>query len=122
MRQCWRPACPIGRIDRSIRNSSRARHPGVNSVAGAQRFPSNAAEETWNNVHQRKSRNFTSSSTSYPQARSKPPGRFFEYLARHQEDDEPYTAAQQERDIEAAAEIDRGKGIPHEDVLRDFGL
>jgi len=34
------------------------------------------------------SRNFTSSSTSYPQARSKPPGRFFEYLARHQEDDE----------------------------------
>jgi hypothetical protein len=48
--------------------------------------------------------------------------RFLEYLARHQEDDEPYTEAQQESDIEAAAEIERGKGIPHEDVLRDFGL
>jgi hypothetical protein len=48
--------------------------------------------------------------------------RFLEYLARHQEDDETYTAAQQERDIEAAAEIDGGIGIPHEDVLRDFGL
>ena len=47
--------------------------------------------------------------------------RFLEYLARHQEDDEPYTAAQQECDIDAAAEIERGKGIPHEDVLRDFG-
>ena len=57
-----------------------------------------------------------------------PPGeiqtarRFLEYLAHHQEDDEPYTAAQQERDIEAAAEIESGKGIPHEDVLQDFGL
>jgi hypothetical protein len=48
--------------------------------------------------------------------------RFLEYLAQHQEDDESYTAAQQERDIEASAEIERGKGIPHEDVLRDFGL
>lgn len=57
-----------------------------------------------------------------------PPGeiqvakRFLEYLARHQEDDEPHTAAQQQRDIEAAAEIEIGNGIPHENVLRDFGL
>jgi hypothetical protein len=57
-----------------------------------------------------------------------PPGeiqtarRFLEYLASHPEDDEMYTAAQQERDIEAAAEIEGGKGIPHEDVLRDFGV
>jgi hypothetical protein len=57
-----------------------------------------------------------------------PPGeiqtarRFLEYLARHQEDDETYTAAQQKRDIEAVAEIERGKGVPHKDVLRDFGL
>jgi hypothetical protein len=57
-----------------------------------------------------------------------PPGeiqtarRFLEYLARHPEDDETYTSAQQDRDIKAAAEIARGKGIPHEDVLRDFGL
>ena len=48
--------------------------------------------------------------------------RFLEYLARHQEDDETYTAAQQERDIEAAAENEKGKGIPHDDVLRDFGM
>jgi broad specificity phosphatase PhoE len=57
-----------------------------------------------------------------------PPGeiqtarRFLEYLARQPEDDETYTSAQQDRDIEAAAEIARGKGIPHEDVLRDCGL
>jgi hypothetical protein len=57
-----------------------------------------------------------------------PPGeiqtarRFLEYLTSHQEDDETYTAAQQQRDIEAAAEIERWKDIPHEDVLRDFGL
>ena len=57
-----------------------------------------------------------------------PPGeiqtarRFLEYLASHQEDDEMYTAAQQQRDIEAVAEIERGNGIPHEDVLRDFGM
>jgi hypothetical protein len=48
--------------------------------------------------------------------------RFLEYLARYQEDDEPYTAAQQERDIDAADEIERGNGIPHEDILKDFGL
>jgi hypothetical protein len=48
--------------------------------------------------------------------------RFLEYLARHQEDDETYTPAQQERDAEAAAEIEKGKGIPHEDVLRGFGM
>jgi hypothetical protein len=48
--------------------------------------------------------------------------RFLEYLTRHQEDDETYTDEQQQRDIEAAAEIERGKGIPHEDILRDFGL
>jgi hypothetical protein len=48
--------------------------------------------------------------------------RFLEYLTRHQEDDETYTAEQQQRDIEAAAEIERGKGIPHDDILRDFGL
>jgi hypothetical protein len=48
--------------------------------------------------------------------------RFLEYLARHQDDDETYTAEQQQRDVEAAAEIERGKGIPHDDVLRDFGM
>jgi hypothetical protein len=57
-----------------------------------------------------------------------PPGeiqtarRFLEYLARYQEDDEPYTSAQQQRDTEAISEIESGKGIPHEDVLKDFGL
>jgi hypothetical protein len=48
--------------------------------------------------------------------------RFLGFLASHQEDDETYTAVQQERDLEAAAEIERGKGIPHDDVLRDFGM
>ena len=57
-----------------------------------------------------------------------PPGeiqtakRFLEYLTRLQEDDETYTAEQQRRDIEAAAEIEQGKGIPHANILRDFGL
>jgi hypothetical protein len=45
-----------------------------------------------------------------------------QYLASHQEDDETFTAAQQQRDIEAATEIERGKGIPHEDVLRDLRM
>ena len=38
------------------------------------------------------------------------------------DDDEPYTAEQQARDAEAQAAIDRGEGIPHEEVLREFRL
>ena len=37
-------------------------------------------------------------------------------------DDEPYTAEQQRRDVEAAAAIERGEGIPHEEILKEFGL
>ncbi len=37
-------------------------------------------------------------------------------------DDEPYTEDQQRRDAEAIAAIERGEGIPHQDVLREFGL
>jgi hypothetical protein len=37
-------------------------------------------------------------------------------------DDEPYTEQQQRRDAEAIAAIERGEGIPHEEVLREFGL
>jgi hypothetical protein len=38
------------------------------------------------------------------------------------EDDEPYTAEQRVHDAEAQADIDSGAGIPHEDILREFGL
>jgi hypothetical protein len=37
-------------------------------------------------------------------------------------DDEPYTGEQQRRDAEAIAAIERGEGIPHEEILREFGL
>jgi hypothetical protein len=37
-------------------------------------------------------------------------------------DDEPYTEEQQRRDAEAMAAIERGEGIPHEEILREFGL
>jgi hypothetical protein len=37
-------------------------------------------------------------------------------------DDEPYTEEQQFRDAEAEASIARGEGIPHEEILREFGL
>ena len=37
-------------------------------------------------------------------------------------DDEPYTEEQQRRDEEAEASIARGEGIPHEEILREFGL
>lgn len=38
------------------------------------------------------------------------------------DDDEPYTEEQQRRDIEANARIERGEGIPHEEILKEFGL
>jgi hypothetical protein len=38
------------------------------------------------------------------------------------EDDEPYTPEQQARDAEAQADIHRGAGIPHEEILKEFGL
>lgn len=37
------------------------------------------------------------------------------------QDDEPYTPEQQARDAEAQAAIDRGEGIPHEEILKEFG-
>ena len=37
-------------------------------------------------------------------------------------DDEPYTEEQQRRDEEAIASIERGEGIPHEEILREFGM
>ncbi len=37
-------------------------------------------------------------------------------------DDEPYTPEQRARDVEAQAAIDRGEGVPHDDILREFGL
>jgi hypothetical protein len=37
-------------------------------------------------------------------------------------DDEPYTAAQRQRDAEAEASIASGDGISHDEVLREFGL
>jgi hypothetical protein len=37
-------------------------------------------------------------------------------------DDEPYTEEQQRQDSEAQAAIERGEGIPHEEILREFGL
>ena len=36
-------------------------------------------------------------------------------------DDEPYTDEQRQKDAEAEASIARGEGIPHEEVLREFG-
>jgi len=37
-------------------------------------------------------------------------------------DDEPYTPEQQADDAEAQAAIDRGEGISHAQMLREFGL
>jgi hypothetical protein len=37
-------------------------------------------------------------------------------------DDEPYTGGQRQQDAEAEASIARGEGIPHQEVLREFGL
>ena len=37
-------------------------------------------------------------------------------------DDEPYTPEQQADDDEAQAAIDRGEGIPHAQMLGEFGL
>jgi hypothetical protein len=37
-------------------------------------------------------------------------------------DDEPYTPEQQADDAEAQAAIDRGEGIAHAQMLREFGL
>jgi surfactin synthase thioesterase subunit len=37
-------------------------------------------------------------------------------------DDEPYTPEQQADDAEAQAAIDRAEGIPHAQMLREFGL
>ncbi len=37
-------------------------------------------------------------------------------------DDEPYTDEQQRRDAEAHAAHLRGESVPHEEVLREFGL
>ena len=38
------------------------------------------------------------------------------------EDDEPYTSEQQAGDAEAQAAIDRGEGVSHEAILREFGV
>ena len=38
------------------------------------------------------------------------------------DDDEPYTPEQQADDAEAQAAIDRAEGIPHAQMLREFGL
>jgi hypothetical protein len=37
-------------------------------------------------------------------------------------DDEPYSERQRSEDADASASIARGEGVPHEDVLREFGL
>ena len=37
-------------------------------------------------------------------------------------DDEPYTPEQQADDAEAQAAIDRGEGVAHAQMLREFGL
>jgi len=37
-------------------------------------------------------------------------------------DDEPYTEEQQHEDEEAHARIQRGEGIPHDEILKEFGL
>ena len=38
------------------------------------------------------------------------------------DDDEPYTPEQQADDAEAQAAIDRGEGVSHAQMLREFGL
>lgn len=38
------------------------------------------------------------------------------------DDDEPYTERQRTEDAEAAASIARGEGVPHEEILHEFGL
>jgi hypothetical protein len=35
-------------------------------------------------------------------------------------DDEPYTAEQRRADAEAVASIERGEGVPHAEILREF--
>jgi hypothetical protein len=37
-------------------------------------------------------------------------------------DDEPYTEKQRDRDIAAEASIANGGGIPHSEILREFGF
>ncbi len=37
-------------------------------------------------------------------------------------DDEPYTEEQQREDADARAAIARGEGIPHAQVLHEFGV
>ena len=37
-------------------------------------------------------------------------------------DDEPYTLDQQARDAEAQAAIERGEGIPGNELLKEFGV
>lgn len=37
-------------------------------------------------------------------------------------DDEPYTEQQRRDDVQAEDSIARGEGIPHKDLLREFGL
>jgi hypothetical protein len=37
-------------------------------------------------------------------------------------DDEPYTEEQQREDAEAIAALERGEGIPHEEILKEFGV
>jgi hypothetical protein len=91
-------------------------------VAGAQRFPLEAAEETWNKLHQPKKRNFTSSSTSYPQAKSKPPGGSSNTWHATRKTTRRTQPRNRSVISKLAAEIERGKGVPHEDVLRDFGM
>lgn len=43
-------------------------------------------------------------------------------LLTAQFDDEPYTAEQQKRDMAADTRIERGEGIPHEEILKEYGL
>jgi hypothetical protein len=37
-------------------------------------------------------------------------------------DDEPYTDSEREADAEAMAALERGEGISHEEILREFGF
>ena len=37
-------------------------------------------------------------------------------------DDEPYTDEQRRSDADAEASIERGEGISHEEILREFGV
>ncbi len=45
-----------------------------------------------------------------------------EYLASLPTDDEELTAEEIEAYFEGRAQLDRGEGIPHEEILREFGL